>query len=122
MKKIVIGLHSLLVLFLLIVSWNIYSYADMVSNRFIKSGVQISLITSVGGKTLDEAYYKELGEIYSAYGSVTMIIGISISCLFIFLAVKQIISILEKWKSPTVATVTKVRKQKSNKSTLNELS
>lgn len=51
-------------------------------------GINISEIESVGGKTLEEAYYYELGGIYAGYATVVRGIGIFISAALVWLGVK----------------------------------
>lgn len=48
-------------------------------------GVNISNIESIGGKTLEEAYYYELGGIYAGYATVVRGIGIFISAVLVWL-------------------------------------
>lgn len=48
----------------------------MAANIISKGGFNISQIQSVGGKTLDEAYYVELGQIYTGYAMITRALGV----------------------------------------------
>lgn len=48
-------------------------------------GKEISEIISVGGKTLQEAYYHELGGIYFGYSVALYAIGISLSTFIFYL-------------------------------------
>lgn len=50
-------------------------------------GINISNIESIGGKTLEEAYYSELGGIYAGYATVVRGIGIFLSSILVWLGV-----------------------------------
>jgi len=54
-----------------------------------KSGNEIMQISSVGGRTLDEAYYRELGGIYSGYANIARAIGISLAAFLVWLGFKK---------------------------------
>lgn len=48
-------------------------------------GKEISKIISVGGKTLQEAYYHELGGIYFGYSVALYAVGVSLSTFIFYL-------------------------------------
>ena len=53
-------------------------------------GLNISLIESVGGRTLEEAYYHDLGKVYFGMSFMIDAIGIFFSSVFIYLGCKNI--------------------------------
>lgn len=52
-------------------------------------GSEIMKIQSVGGKTLEEAYYAELGAIYSGYAMISRALGIFFSSVLVWLGLKK---------------------------------
>jgi hypothetical protein len=52
-------------------------------------GTEIMQISSVGGRTLEEAYYRELGSIYSGYANVVRAFGISLASFLVWLGFKK---------------------------------
>lgn len=46
------------------------------AGNVVSGGVNISEIESVGGKTLEEAYYQELGMVYKGYAGIIRCIGL----------------------------------------------
>ncbi len=54
-----------------------------------KSGHEITYIKSVGGKTMEEAYYAELGNIYLGYATVIRAAGIFFSSILVWLGLKE---------------------------------
>jgi uncharacterized Zn finger protein (UPF0148 family) len=48
----------------------------MAASNISDGGYQIMQIQSVGGKTLEEAYYQQLGNIYSGYAMFVRVCGI----------------------------------------------
>ena len=48
----------------------------MAANSIAEGGSEIMQIQSVGGKTLEEAYYAELGMIYSGYAMIARAVGV----------------------------------------------
>ena len=59
--------------------------ADLIA----KGGDGISTITSVGGRTLDEAYYYELGFIYEGYALIVKAVGRVFAALLVWVGVKK---------------------------------
>ena len=53
------------------------------------SGEDIMRITSVGGKTLEEAYYRELGDIYAGYATITRAVGIFLAAVLSWIGFKR---------------------------------
>lgn len=52
------------------------------------AGAEIGSIRSVGGKTLEEAYYQELGNVYKGFSVMTSVIGIFFSAVLVKLGKK----------------------------------
>jgi len=61
----------------------------MAANSISNGGAQIMRITSQGGRTLEEAYYRQLGGIYSGYANVVRAIGISLASFLVWLGLKK---------------------------------
>ena len=59
------------------------------ANSISNSGEEIMQISSVGGKTLEEAYYRELGSLYSGYANIARAVGIFMASVLIGLGVKK---------------------------------
>lgn len=59
-------------------------------NYFMSGGLEISRIQSVGGKTLEEAYYHELGTIYNGFAELSHAFGIVCIILFLYLAITSL--------------------------------
>lgn len=59
------------------------------ANQISESGKNIMLIQSVGGKTLEEAYYAELGVIYSAYATIVRALGLFFASILVWLGIKK---------------------------------
>lgn len=52
-------------------------------------GNEIHQIDSVGGETLEEAYYYELGSIYGGYALISCALGIFFSSVLVWLGIKS---------------------------------
>lgn len=61
----------------------------MGAKNIVEAGKEIMTIQSVGGKTLEEAYYAELGTLYAGYAIVVRAIGISFASILVMLGIKQ---------------------------------
>lgn len=61
----------------------------MAASSINEGGTEIMQISSVGGKTLEEAYYRELGSIYSGYANVVRALGISLASFLVWLGFKK---------------------------------
>ncbi|NLP45275.1 MAG: hypothetical protein GX351_11705 [Peptococcaceae bacterium] len=59
------------------------------ANSISKGGMEIMKIQSVGGRTLEEAYYAELGKIYSGYAMITRTLGIFFASVMVWLGLKE---------------------------------
>lgn len=70
--------YSLIACCILIMS---FIAASKISN----GGMEIMNIQSVGGKTLEEAYYFELGSVYSGYAIITRMVGIFFASVLVWL-------------------------------------
>lgn len=57
--------------------------------RIAYSGNEIHQIESVGGETLEEAYYFELGSIYAGYAMISRALGIFFSSVLVWLGLKK---------------------------------
>ena len=55
----------------------------------VNGGLEISSIQSVGGQTLEEAYYQSLGAIYSGYAMAIRAFGIFSAAILIHLGSKE---------------------------------
>lgn len=60
----------------------------MAASKIADGGLEIMHITSVGGTTLEEAYYAELGIVYAGYAMITRALGISIASILVWLGIK----------------------------------
>ena len=54
-----------------------------------KGGEAISAIRSVGGKTMDEIFYKNLGPIYAGYAMISCALGIFFASILFWLGIKS---------------------------------
>ncbi len=61
----------------------------MAASSIADGGNEIMQIQSVGGKTLEEAYYAELGLIYSGYAMVARALGIFFASVLAWLGLKK---------------------------------
>ena len=59
------------------------------ANNISSGGKEIMQIQSVGGKTLEEAYYFELGSIYAGYAMISRAIGIFFSSVLVWIGLKN---------------------------------
>lgn len=55
------------------------------AGSILSGGSEIADIRSVGGQTLDEAYYQELGSVYAGYAGIVSAMGIFMSSILGFL-------------------------------------
>ena len=78
-KKIVFIIIGAVVLFMF------FSAASKIS----ESGLNIMNIQSVGGTTLEEAYYFELGGIYEGYATIARALGIFFGSALVWLGLKK---------------------------------
>lgn len=61
----------------------------MAASSIADGGNEIMQIQSVGGQTLEEAYYSELGTIYSGYAIIARALGIFFASLLAWLGLKK---------------------------------
>lgn len=59
------------------------------ASKISSAGLEIMSIESVGGKTLEEAYYQGLGGIYSGYAIIVRTIGIFFASVLVWLGLKR---------------------------------
>ncbi len=59
------------------------------SQSIISGGNEIMEIESVGGKTLEEAYYHELGAIYAGYAMIARAFGVFFASVLVWLGLKS---------------------------------
>lgn len=59
------------------------------STKVSNGGTEIMQIQSVGGKTLDEAYYFELGQIYAGYALIIRALGIFFASVLVWIGLKK---------------------------------
>ena len=52
-------------------------------------GLNVSNISSVGGKTLEEAYYYEIGNIFMALSSAISAFGVFLSAILVYIGIKK---------------------------------
>lgn len=62
---------------------------EIAANLIAKGGEGISDITSVGGRTLEEAYYYELGFIYEGYALIVRTVGRVFAALLVWVGAKK---------------------------------
>lgn len=77
-KKKFLGIAMWIVAVLVIIL--AFSAASSISS----GGIDISCIRSVGGKTLDEAYYHNLGAIYKGYAGIIRAFGIFMASILAY--------------------------------------
>lgn len=61
----------------------------MAASSIADGGSEIMQIQSVGGQTLEEAYYFELGTIYSGYAMIARALGIFFASVLAWLGLKK---------------------------------
>lgn len=61
----------------------------MAANNISNGGYQIMQIKSIGGKTLEEAYYQQLGSIYSGYAMFVRACGIFFASVLVGLGLNN---------------------------------
>lgn len=61
----------------------------MAASNIASGGSEIMQIQSVGGKTLEEAYYAELGTIYSGYAMISRALGVFFASVLVWLGLKK---------------------------------
>lgn len=61
----------------------------MAAGSIMDGGKEIMQIQSVGGKTLEEAYFYELGSIYSGYAMISRAMGIFFASVLVWLGLKK---------------------------------
>ena len=59
------------------------------AGSIVKGGSEIMQIESVGGTTLEEAYYAELGSIYSGYAMIARAFGVFCASILVWLGLKE---------------------------------
>lgn len=59
------------------------------AGSIVKGGSEIMQIESVGGTTLEEAYYAELGAIYSGYAMIARAFGVFCASILVWLGLKE---------------------------------
>lgn len=67
----------------------IFIICFLASKTLKSAGTEISLIKSVGGKTLEEAYYQSVGLIYFSLGNVVIAIGIFLCTVLIWCGLRK---------------------------------
>ena len=82
MAKIRMGMMLALAVVILI-----FSFSGAVS--LSEGGQNIAGITSVGGRTLEEAYYAELELIYTGFANLLRAFGVFAAGLFLYLGMKE---------------------------------
>ena len=90
--------RNLLSIGLLIASILVIVLSFIAANEFVDGGTGISVIQSVGGKTLEEAYYYQLGHIYNGYAFMCRSIGLGLSTIMIWLGLNDLIKNERKYK------------------------
>lgn len=59
------------------------------AGNIVDGGSEIMQIQSVGGKTLEEAYYQELGSIYAGYAMISRALGIFFASVLVWMGLKD---------------------------------
>ena len=59
------------------------------ASSIVDGGSEIMQIQSVGGKTLEEAYYTGLGTIYAGYAMISRALGIFFASVLVWLGLKK---------------------------------
>lgn len=59
------------------------------AGNIVSGGNNIMQIQSVGGETLEEAYYHELGSIYAGYAMISRALGIFFASVLVWLGLKN---------------------------------
>lgn len=63
--------------------------AFIAANNISEGGNEIMQIQSVGGKTLEEAYYFQLGKVYSGYAMFVRMVGVSFASVLAWMGLKN---------------------------------
>jgi predicted PurR-regulated permease PerM len=61
----------------------------MAASSITDGGNEIMSIQSVGGKTLEEAYYQELGNVYAGYAMISRAMGIFFASVLAWLGLRS---------------------------------
>lgn len=61
----------------------------MAAESIADGGSRIKMIESVGGKTLEEAYYYQLGSIYAGYAMISRALGIFFAAVLVWLGISH---------------------------------
>lgn len=59
------------------------------ASNIVSGGNEIMQIQSVGGQTLEEAYYYELGSIYAGYAMMSRALGIFFASVLVWIGLKS---------------------------------
>ncbi len=79
-----------------VIKWVYFGLAAVVlfmffiaAKNIVSGGNEIMQIQSVGGKTLEEAYYAELGSIYAGYAMISRALGIFFASVLVWFGFKS---------------------------------
>lgn len=72
-----------------VVAFVVFIMSLIAANSISDAGNQISQIKSVGGQTLEEAYYNQLGNLYSGYAMFVRTCGIFFTGILVHIGLKK---------------------------------
>ena len=84
-KRAIISLHKIIFTTVAVVLFvSVWAICDKIKEY----GLDIALIRSVGGKTLEEAYYADIGKIYMYFASFIKVLTAGISSIILCITYK----------------------------------
>ncbi len=66
----------------------VFIISFVAAGNIASGGAEISSIQSVGGQTLEEAYYQSLGSVYAGYAGIVRAIGIFMTSVLTYLGAR----------------------------------
>ena len=79
-----------LALALWIVAISVLIISFVAAGNIASGGARIAQIRSVGGQTLEEAYYQNLGIIYAGYAAIVRAIGLFMASVLAYLGIRSL--------------------------------
>lgn len=81
--------NSMLSIVLYIIAAVVLILSFVAASSISKGGNQIMQIESVGGETLEEAYYQYLGDVYTGFAMLSRTMGIFFATILFYLGIKS---------------------------------
>lgn len=67
----------------------VFALFFVAANRLSEGGAEMMKIQSVGGRTLEEAYYLQLGSVYAGYAHIARGMGIFFASVLVWLGFRR---------------------------------